>query len=75
MKRTNQLHITHATSNLGIMLDLKLVLNLQDLANPNNGLYLIPNPLQYQNIGGNFEEQTSLEFNIKINVNNIKKIK
>lgn len=30
--------LTHATSNLGIRLNLKLVLYLEDLANPNNGL-------------------------------------
>ena len=36
---------THATSNLGIRLNLKLVLYLEDLANPNNGLNLVPNPL------------------------------
>jgi hypothetical protein len=38
-------HITHATSNLGIRLNLKLVLYLGDLANPNNGLNLVPNCL------------------------------
>jgi hypothetical protein len=37
---------THTTSNLGITLNLKLVLYLEDLANPNNGLNLVPNPLQ-----------------------------
>ena len=36
---------THATSNLWIWLDLKLVLYLEDLANPNNGLNLVPNCL------------------------------
>jgi hypothetical protein len=37
--------LTHATSNLGIRLNLKLVLYLDDLANPNNGLNLVPNYL------------------------------
>jgi hypothetical protein len=36
---------THATSNLGIRLNGKLVLYLDDLANPNNGLNLVPNCL------------------------------
>ncbi|WP_219634609.1 hypothetical protein, partial [Flavobacterium chungangense] len=35
---------THATSNLGNWLNLKLVLYLEDLAYPNNGLNLVPNP-------------------------------
>ncbi|OOV13018.1 hypothetical protein [Flavobacterium sp. LM4] len=37
--------LTHATSNLGIRLNLKLVLYLDDLANPKNGLNLVPNYL------------------------------
>jgi hypothetical protein len=41
-----QLHLlTHATSNLGIRLNLNMVLYLEDLANPNNGLNLVPNCL------------------------------
>jgi hypothetical protein len=39
------LSLTHATSNLGIRLNLKMVLYLEDLANPNNGLNLVPNCL------------------------------
>ena len=35
--------ITHATSNLGNWLNGKMVLYLEDLANPNNGLNLVPN--------------------------------
>jgi len=38
-----KLVLTHATSNLGIRLNLKLVLYLEDLANPKNGLNLVPN--------------------------------
>jgi hypothetical protein len=34
---------THATSNLGIWLNGKIGLYLEDLANPNNGLNLVPN--------------------------------
>jgi hypothetical protein len=34
---------THATSNLGIRLNGKIGLYLEDLANPNNGLNLVPN--------------------------------
>ena len=41
----SQHSLTHATSNLGIWLNLKMVLDLEDLANPKNGLNLIPNPL------------------------------
>nr|WP_315201548.1 hypothetical protein [uncultured Flavobacterium sp.] len=37
--------LTHATSNLGIWLNLKLVLYLEDLANPKIGLNSIPNSL------------------------------
>jgi len=36
---------THATSNLGIWLNLKLVLYLEDLANPKIELNLVPNYL------------------------------
>ncbi|SNB06989.1 conserved hypothetical protein [Flavobacterium psychrophilum] len=36
---------THATTDLGIWLNWKMVLYLEDLANPNNGLNLTPNPL------------------------------
>ena len=35
--------LTHVTRDLGIRLNLKLVLYLDDLANPNNGLNLVPN--------------------------------
>ena len=35
--------LTHATSNLGIWLNGKIGLYLEDLANPNNELNLIPN--------------------------------
>jgi len=41
--RQNNPRITHARSNLGIRLNLKLVLYLENLANPNNGLNLVPN--------------------------------
>ena len=37
--------LTHVTSNLGIRLNLKLVLYLEDLANPKIGLNLVPNCL------------------------------
>ena len=37
--------LTHATNNLGFRLNLKLVLYQEDLANPNNGLNLVPNCL------------------------------
>ena len=37
--------LTHATSNLGIRLNLKLVLYLEDLANPKIELNLVPNYL------------------------------
>ena len=40
-----QLAITHATSNLGIWLNGKIGLYLEDLANPKIGLNLVPNPL------------------------------
>jgi hypothetical protein len=42
----------YATSNLGIRLNLKLVLYLEDLANPNNGLNFVPNFLWRWNVGG-----------------------
>ena len=37
--------ITHATSNLGIWLNGKIGLYLEDLANPKIGLNLVPNCL------------------------------
>ena len=37
--------LTHATSNLGIWLNGKIGLYLEDLANPNNELNLVPNCL------------------------------
>jgi hypothetical protein len=43
--RKKGLLLTHATSNLGIWLNLNMVLYLEDLANPNNGLNLVPNCL------------------------------
>ena len=39
----SQHSLTHATSNLGIWLNLKLVLCQKDLANPKIGLNLVPN--------------------------------
>jgi hypothetical protein len=63
---TNKRAITHATSNLGISLNLKLVLYLEVLANPNNGLNLVPNPLSYQNVGRYFSHR-------KLKMNNMKK--
>jgi hypothetical protein len=39
------LPLTHATSNLGIRLNGKIGLYLEDLANPRIGLNLIPNCL------------------------------
>ena len=45
MKEEQAQHTTHATSNLGIWLNGKIGLYLEDLANPNNGLNLIPNCL------------------------------
>jgi hypothetical protein len=36
---------THATTDLGNWLNLEMVLYLEDLANPNIGLNLVPNPL------------------------------
>jgi hypothetical protein len=44
-KNNKHLLLTHATSNLGIRLNLKMVLYLEDLANPNNELNLVPNCL------------------------------
>ena len=46
-KATQDTHrsITHATSNLGIWLNGKIGLYLEDLANPKIGLNLVPNPL------------------------------
>jgi hypothetical protein len=40
-----KLPLTIATSDLDNWLNGKLVLYLGDLANPNNGLNLVPNPL------------------------------
>jgi hypothetical protein len=37
--------VKHATSNLGIWHNGKIGLYLEDLAYPNNGLNLVPNPL------------------------------
>ena len=37
--------LTATTTDLGIGLNGKMVLYLDDLANPNNGLNLVPNPL------------------------------
>jgi len=39
-----------ATMDLCNWLNGKLVLYLEYLANPKNGLNLVPNPLQYQNV-------------------------
>jgi hypothetical protein len=36
---------THATTDLGNWLNGKIGLYLEDLANPKNGLNLVPNPL------------------------------
>jgi hypothetical protein len=36
---------TATKTDLGIRLNLKMILYLEDLANPNNGLNLIQNPL------------------------------
>jgi hypothetical protein len=41
----NKLPPTHATSNLGIRLNLNMVLYLEDLANPKIELNLVPNCL------------------------------
>jgi hypothetical protein len=41
----NNQPITHATTDLGNWLNGKLVLYLEDLANPKIGLNLVPNPL------------------------------
>jgi hypothetical protein len=37
--------VTHATTDLGNWLNGKMVLYLEDLANPKIGLNLVPNPL------------------------------
>jgi len=42
--------LTHATSNLGIWLNGKIGLYLEDLANPKIGLNLVPNCLQRENV-------------------------
>jgi hypothetical protein len=38
-------HTTATTTDLGIWLNEKMVLYLEDLANPKIGLNLVPNPL------------------------------
>ena len=45
LENYKKLRPTHATSNLGIGLNLKLVLYLEDLANPKDYASLIPNCL------------------------------
>ncbi|KFC58763.1 hypothetical protein [Flavobacterium gilvum] len=40
------------TTDLDNRLNRKIVLYLEDFANPKNGLNLIPNPLEYQNAMG-----------------------
>jgi len=45
MQLNNKRLPTHATSNLGIWHNEKIGLYLEDLANQNNGLNLIPNCL------------------------------
>jgi hypothetical protein len=49
--RTNKRAITATKTDLGNRLNLEMVSYLGDLANPNNGFNLVPNPLQYQNVG------------------------
>ena len=46
LKYKNKSHRITATTDLGNRFNGRLVLYLGDLANPNNGLNLIPNPLQ-----------------------------
>ncbi|OOV19091.1 hypothetical protein BXU10_05300 [Flavobacterium sp. LM4] len=41
----NNRPVTHATTDLGNWLNLKMVLYLKDLANPKIELNLVPNPL------------------------------
>ncbi|MDR6845593.1 hypothetical protein [Flavobacterium granuli] len=43
------LPIIATTTDLGNWLNGKMVLYLDDLANPNNGLNLVQNPMYYQN--------------------------
>jgi hypothetical protein len=43
--KIKKLGTTATTTDLGIWLNGKIGLYLEDLANPNNGLNLVPNPL------------------------------
>jgi hypothetical protein len=44
-KKQKKQQVTATTTDLGIGLNGKMVLYLGDLANPKNGLNLVPNPL------------------------------
>jgi len=56
--------VTFATSDLGIRLNGKLILYLGCLANPKNGLNLVPSLLYYRDVVGNAnaDEDNSKEF-------------
>jgi hypothetical protein len=45
VQHIKKLRPTATTTDLGIWLNGKMVLYLDDLANPKNGLNLVPNPL------------------------------
>nr|WP_315201539.1 hypothetical protein [uncultured Flavobacterium sp.] len=57
----SQQSLTHATSNLGIWLNLNMVLYLEDLANPKIGLNLVPNPLISTRTSGCEKTSSDLE--------------
>jgi len=44
-KLKNNQPVTATTTDLGIWLNGKIGMYLEDLANPNNGINLVPNPL------------------------------
>jgi hypothetical protein len=59
-----KLPLKHATSNLGNRLNGKLILYLEDLANPNNGLNLVPNSVQRDNVTCNLHtDNDKIKFN------------
>ncbi|REH00048.1 hypothetical protein C8P67_10315 [Flavobacterium aquicola] len=51
---------TATATNLGNSLNGKVVLYLDDLANPKNGVNLVPKPLYYQNVSRNNKKMRSI---------------
>ena len=63
IKKTNAQQLLQRIWAIGLMGSWFCICD--DLANPKIGLNLVPNPLQYQNVGGNITKKTREERNLK----------